>query len=1080
MNFSLSDALPTGTTVIEASAGTGKTYAIVGLAARYVAEGIPLSDIMLVTFGRAATQELRDRARARLRSSADALADPMTARQSTDAVISTLATGADAEVEARRRNLLRAVSDFDSATIATTHSFCQRMLDGIGFVGDYEPNAEYRENIADLLKEVADDLYTVEHTATFPPSMTVRDARAVAGVAVDDPQATLYPEEADVGSVAAHRLAHAEAARSELLLRKRRSGLRDFNDMLVLLRDALADPHFGAIGSARIRNRYQVVLIDEFQDTDPLQWEILQRAFDGHVTLILVGDPKQAIYAFRGADVQTYLNAASVAGEPAQLSVNRRSDEGLLRALDHLYGGAALGHDAIVVGPIEPFHQERRIDGPPFRLRYLNRGGTGFPLVGRVRETVARDVAADIVDLLNSNASFLDDGGVRPLVPSDIAVLVRTREHGTLINAALNRAQVPCVLTGGSSVFATEAAAAWQSVLSALEQPHRSTSVKWAALSPILGYTAADLATEGDALTAQLSSRIRQWAQLFSDQGLASMFEVIAAERDLMERLLRIEGGARLLTDVRHLAQVLNRVAADQGMGLSALRRWLQQRIEDAAFAASEDRSRLLDRGDEAVRIVTVHMSKGLEFPVVYLPYCWDRSKRDKPESLLLHEHGVRVRDVGGPTGPGYDTRKAIHDEEESGEDLRLMYVAATRAKCRVTAWWAPTRNTKSSALHRLLFGRSSGTPHPDDAPAVPVDGVLPDRLLDWASSAADVIVVERATERPVQVWAPEQPTPGEPVTADFRRQLTWTWRRTSYTALTRAADSHHGARSEPEETGIDDEPTDDSNGSPGVSIGDTPSLMNDLGGGAAFGMLVHKILQRIDTEAADLEQEVRYRCVQAAAGRMTAGDIETLAHALAAALHTPLPEGTLADIASADRLVELDFELPLSGGELSTGSSTTTAAIADLVAAHLDAADPLRGYAEVLRTLPNHYLQGYLNGSIDAVLRYPGPCYVIVDYKTNRLFPGPVDAAQFDQAAMSAEMNEAHYPLQALLYSVVLHRYLRWRQDDYDPEKHLGGVLYLFLRGMIGPATPPHCGVFSWKPPAALVTRLSDLLAAR
>ena len=1080
MNFSLSDDLPTGTTVIEASAGTGKTYTIVGLAARYVAEGVPLSAIMLVTFGRAATQELRDRARARLRSSADALVDPVAARESKDVVVSTLATGTDAEVDARRRNLLRAVSDFDSATIATTHSFCQRMLDGIGFVGDYEPNAEYRENIADLLKEVSDDLYTVEHTATYPPSMSLRVAKAVAGAAADDPQATLFPDNADVGSDAAQRLSFAKAARSELLLRKRSAGVRDFNDMLVLLRDALADPHFGSVASARIRARYQVVLVDEFQDTDPLQWEILQRAFGGRVTLILVGDPKQAIYAFRGADVQTYLGAVSDAGRPAQLVVNRRSDDGLLRALDHLYGGAALGDDAIIVGPIESFHKESRIDGSPFRLRYLTRGGSGLPRVGRVRETIARDVAADIVELLSSNVSFLDEDGPRPLLPSDIAVLVRTREHGTLINAALNRADVPCVLTGGSSVFTTPAAAAWQSLLSALEQPHRSASVKWAALSPLLGYTATDLAVGGDVLTERLSSRIREWAHLFTDEGLASMFEVIAADRGLMANLLRIEGGARLLTDLRHLAQVLNRVAADDGMGLSALRRWLQQRVDDATFAASEDRSRLLDRGDEAVRIVTVHMSKGLEFPVVYLPYGWDRSKRDKPDSLLLHEDGVRVRDVGGPSGPGYDIRKAIHDEEESGEDLRLMYVAATRAKCRVTAWWAPTRNTKSSALHRLLFGRSAGTLHPDDAPAVPVDGVLADRLRDWAAPAAAFISIEPALNRPVQAWTPVRPTPGEPVTADFDRQLSWAWRRTSYTALTKAADDHHGTRSEPEETGIDDEPSDDSNVGPGVVVGGSPSLMNELSGGAAFGTLVHKILQRIDTDAADLEQEVRHRCAQVAGGRLTAADVETLGHALTAALQTPLPEGTLAAIGSQDRLVELDFEMPLSGGELSTGGTATTAAIANLVATHLAPADPLSGYTDVLRTLPNHSLQGYLTGSIDAVLRYPGPRYVVVDYKTNRLFPGPVDAVQFDQAAMAAEMIKAHYPLQALLYSVALHRYLRWRQANYDPEKHLGGVLYLFLRGMIGPATPAGCGVFSWNPPARLVTELSDLLAAQ
>ena len=158
----------------------------------------------------------------------------------------------------------------------------------------------------------------------------------------------------------------------------------------------------------------------------------------------------------------------------------------------------------------------------------------------------------------------------------------------------------------------------------------------------------------------------------------------------------------------------------------------------------------------------------------------------------------------------------------------------------------------------------------------------------------------------------------------------------------------------------------------------------------------------------------------------------------------------------------------------------TVGPATKELIDSHLDSSDPLAGYASVLRTLTNRSLEGYLNGSIDAVLRYSGPRYVVVDYKTNKLFPGPVDAAQFDQAAMAAEMIAAHYPLQALLYSVALHRYLRWRQPGYEPASHLGGVLYLFLRGMIGVSTPTCCGVFNWSPPAAMVTDLSDLLAAK
>lgn len=969
MNFALDDDLPSGTTVIEASAGTGKTYAIVGLAARYVAQGVPLSALMLVTFGRAATQELRDRARDRLRSSADALADPTAAREAVDVVIRTLATGTDAEVEERRRNLLRAVSDFDSATIATTHSFCQRMLDGIGFVGDYEPNAEYRDTIADLRAQVSDDLYTSRHTNSYPAAVSLKDARAVARVAIDDPQAALLPDDAALDSVAAQRVAFAEAARSELVERKRTAGVRDFNDMLTLLRDALVDPESGPTACARVRDRYQVVLVDEFQDTDPLQWEILRRAFHRHTTLILVGDPKQAIYAFRGADVQTYLSAVTDAGVPAQLAVNRRSDAGLLRALDHLYGGAALG-DGIVVTPVEAYHEDARMSGAPFRLRYFPRGGSGFPAVGSVRQQVACDVAADIVELLQSEPQFVDDDGPRPLLPSDIAVLVRTREHGILINDALNEARVPCVLTGGSSVFNTAAASAWRRMLSALEQPQRSASVKWAALSPLMGYTATDLATGGDALTAQLSSRIRQWANHFTDHGLASMFETLAAERDLVSRLLAVDGGARLVTDLRHLAQVLNRVSVDEGMGLAALNRWFQQRIADAAFAASEDRSRQLDRGDEAVRIVTVHMSKGLEFPVVYLPYGWDRAKRDKPESLLLHEGTERVRDVGGPNGPGYDVRKATHDDEESGEDLRLMYVAATRAKCRVTAWWASTRNTKSSAMNRLLFGRSEGTPHPDEAPALPVDGVLADRLRDWGASAADVISIEPAADRPIPAWAPTPPAVPEPAAADFHRRMTWAWRRTSYTALTQNDDGSHGTRSEPEEVGTVDEPDTEPDGAVDGPAGAHPSLMNELGGGTTFGTLVHSILERVDTGAEDLAQEVSRRCHQIAGGRLSSADVDTLAHALTEAMRTPLGQGTLAQVAFADRLVELNFELPLAGGDLAGAGAATIAAIADLIDSHLEPSDPLAAYPARLRTLTNRSLQGYLTGSIDAVLR--------------------------------------------------------------------------------------------------------------
>jgi exodeoxyribonuclease V beta subunit len=254
---------------------------------------------------------------------------------------------------------------------------------------------------------------------------------------------------------------------------------------------------------------------------------------------------------------------------------------------------------------------------------------------------------------------------------------------------------------------------------------------------------------------------------------------------------------------------------------------------------------------------------------------------------------------------------------------------------------------------------------------------------------------------------------------------------------------------------------------------------MNGLPAGAAFGTLVHEVLEVVDTSAADLPAELLLRCREAVGRRLAAVDPVALAHALLPVLRTPLPGGgDLASVAPGDRLAELDFELPLGGGDTPTARQARLRDVAGLLRRHLRPDDDLAAYAGVLETLDAPPLRGYLTGSLDAVLRRPGPSYVVVDYKTNRLGPGDLTALDYTRPAMAAEMLRAHYPLQALLYAVALHRYLRWRQPGYDPERHLGGVQYLFVRGMVGPQTPAGCGVFDWRPPPALVTDLSDLLA--
>ncbi|MEV6067067.1 UvrD-helicase domain-containing protein [Nocardia sp. NPDC052001] len=1092
--FQLTGPLPVGTTVLEASAGTGKTYAIVGLAVRFVAEaGVDISELLLVTFSRAATQELRERTRDRFVSVAAALAEPERAQATGDELIRHLAQANPAEVAARRERLLAALSDFDAGTIATTHSFCQRMLDELGLAGEQDPGVRLVENVDEVVSTVADDLYLSRYARELPP-FSPADAQRLAAAAVHDGAAMLVPEVESELDPAGERVAFAAAARAETARRKQLSGLRDFDDLLVLLHDVLADAEHGPRACQRIRDRFRVALVDEFQDTDPLQWDILRRAFHGHTTLVLVGDPKQAIYAFRGAEVLSYLDAVAHADSRRELTTNRRSDAGLLAALEHLHGGAALGHKEITVHTVAATRPFSRLTGEPeavipFRLRCLPRTGagplnrSGYPTVGRQRERVATDVAADIVRLLESGTT-IDADGERPLGPGDIAVLVRNRNQLDLVRKELELAGVASVLAGGASVFGTPSATQWLWVLHALEQPHRADRVRLAAGTALLGLAADEIDSGGADLVGRLSAELRDSARLFARAGFAAVFEKMSAETGLAPRLLGLEGGERQLTDLRHIAQLLDDAALREGLGLSALTRWLADRVRDPASGSVADRSRRLDRDAAAVQIATVHASKGLEFPVVYLPFAWDAAKIRNPQTLLFHDdQGRRVLDVGGPEASGYNTRKPRAEAEEAAEELRLLYVALTRAGAQVVAWWAPAFDTQTAPLHRMILGREPGSPAVADKVAVPADSMVLSRISEWASTAEPGVIAIEPVHEIRRARLPRDhtaTTAADLAVARFHRHLDQDWRRTSYSALTAGAHDAMPVGDQPDGGGVADEPATPSVLADDLDVFTTaaPSLMNTLPYGAEFGTLVHEILEYVDTDAVDLAAEMRARCTHAVAEQMFDADPEVLAHALLAVMHTPIGFGSLAQISARDRLSELDFELPLAGGDQPTATRVSVPQIAGLLRRHLPPGDVFVPYADQLEHLDDTPLRGFLTGSIDAVLRIPGPRFVVVDYKTNRLGTGDLTVAHYTHERMAAEMMRSHYPLQAILYSVALHRYLRWRLPGYDPARHLGGIRYLFVRGMIGPDTPDGAGVFDWMPPPALVEDLSRLLA--
>ena len=645
----------------------------------------------------------------------------------------------------------------------------------------------------------------------------------------------------------------------------------------------------------------------------------------------------------------------------------------------------------------------------------------------------------------------------------------------------------------------------WLTLLEALEQPHRSGRVRAAALTSFLGHTLSELDRGGETLTDELADRLRGWALLLRGRGVAALFEA-TEERGLTARVLGTVGGERLLTDLRHVAQTLHETARRDSLGLTGLLEWLRSERENA----SQERVRRLDSDAAAVQITTVHQSKGLQYPVVHLPfasmtYVWP------VDVARYHEaDGTRMLDVAGG-GAGWPAHEQAHLREEAGEELRDLYVALTRAQSQVVTWWAPTANTPNGGLHRLLFGRQPGQSAVPDAQAVKDDDYVTKILglldqLGGPSPEDSVVSVETPSPAPVAT--------GDLAARRFDREVDTEWRRTSYSGLIRVQEQPTGVTSEPERDHWDPTESDASGRSETEAsllarppdLG-PPDSARGAGRAVAHGRpAVGRGVRQPRPRGARGERPRGTRPPRRA-GRPRPGSSSSGGRSGSVPTSSPTRCCPRSSPRSAprrpgcgwstsplrDRLCELDFEFPLTGGDRPDAARPEVRLrdLAPLLAAHLPADDPLAPYAgQLTGELGDQSLRGYLSGSIDVVLRVPGDPgrphphrYVVVDYKTNLLGETgvPVTSADYGHAEMAAAMLHSHYPLQALLYSVVLHRYLRWRLPSYAPEQHLGGVLYLFLRGMCGPETPVvdgHvAGVFDWAPPAALVTDLSDLL---
>ncbi|MEH3085787.1 MAG: exodeoxyribonuclease V subunit beta [Xylophilus ampelinus] len=830
-----------------------------------------------------------------------------------------------------------------------------------------------------------------------------------------------------------------------------------------------------------------MAMIDEFQDTDPLQYRIFDAVYrvaanDPAHGLVLIGDPKQAIYAFRGADIHTYLHARrDTAGRHYTLATNFRSTHGMVAAVNRVFAQAerdASGEGAFLLrhagGDPVPFYEvqargraERlRIDGhdaPALTCWVLDEGET-LSKTAYVQR-LARACAAEIDGLLArgraGRAGFEAPGAAaRGLHPGDVAVLVNNGREAAAVRKALAARGVRSVyLSDKESVFRSPQAQELQRWLAACAEPEDDRLLRAALATPSLGldWPALDRLRRDELAWEARVMQFRGYRQSWRRQGVLPMLRRLLADFAVPRRLLA-RGGERALTDLLHLAELLQQASALLD-GEHSLVRHLAEQQQDAADAADARKLRLED--DAAlVKVVTVHKSKGLEYPLVFLPFaCAFRATGPEDLPLTWHDEEGRLQMALGPDPQAL----ARADRERLGEDLRKLYVALTRARHATWIGMAPLKGLEASAPGYLLAGGRPVAAGDLAAGLWALRGAVEHiAVVPLPEPSADAHGAQQAPAGDCRLPSAAEPPGPERV---LRRSRPEPWRIASYSSL--QVDTAGGPDDAPaQEPAADtaaeaiyaeslDAAAPAAPASPGEGLHGFPR-------GAHPGSFLHELLEwaagqgfaQVASEPAAARDLIARRC------RLRGWDrwIPALSSWLPDFLRTPFPLGDAGPV-RLDGVgacqVEMEFWF--------------SAARVDL--ARLDALvrRATLGGAPRPALLPGR-LDGMLKGFVDLVFEHEGRFFV-ADYKSNWL--GPDDQA-YGPEAMRGAVLAHRYELQYVIYLFALHRLLRSRLPDYDYDRHVGGALCLFLRGSAASTR----GVHLERPPRALIEALDGLFA--
>ena len=1201
-NFDLISASLSGINLIEASAGTGKTYSITGLFLRLILEkGLLVDQILVVTFTKAATAELKERIRNELLQAKEAFLKGSSKDRFIDCIVNR------AENPALCIQMIEnAVVDFDKASIFTIHGFCQRTLQENAFETGSLFDTELLSDQLKLNQEVADDFWRkhfydcplefiaysikklsgpeyflklleriktpgikvapdlqkpslkslddyracfkklkdswavsqkqVERLLKDPslkgntyktlkpyepnPDYTQRDMKIISMFKDMDrftaPESIGFPLCKEFKNFTATKIsdsvkknhnppdhkffiicdelcikaADLEAemkeyvvflkveffkfAKSELFKRKRDKNIQFFDDLLMRVKEALEGKGGKELEKA-IRKRYKAALVDEFQDTDPIQYEIFKRIFSSQESILfIIGDPKQAIYSFRGADIFSYMKAAGSAEFKYTLTDNRRSDPSLITAINTIFSSVK---EPFIFDEI-PFENARpaKIDkadkemaSAPFILWYAG-SDNNSPIEKKDAELkIADAVANEILRLLSSDY----DRGDGCFIEGDVAVLVRTNEQARIIKEKLSDRRIHSVLYSNESVFESQEALEIEKILSSISQPGNDRLLRAALVTDIMGVRAEELDPENvDILWWEKQiGKFNEYYQSWNGYGFIRMFRLLMTKEKVRARLLLYADGQRRLTNVLHLMEILHRESIEKELGMISLLKWFSEQIKFAGGRIEEYQLRL-ESDEDAVKIVTIHKCKGLEYRVVFCPFGWGGSLLAKGREFIFHDKD-KNRTPTLELDYGRDKSNIILAQNELlAENLRLLYVALTRAKTRCYLVWGNIKSIETSALAYLFHYK-----HPDEKFDYRYDivGSLKEQFMSRTDDEILSDLKELVSRSDGSIKLDSMPfnkdmehklikdEEEELVCRKFSGKIDTAWGVSSFSSLI-SGKLAHGELPDRDLYRADIINHDEQFNQKELS-GRKDIFFFPKGPGA--GIFFHDIFEHLDFASKDSEHQKNLIKDKLKEYGFEQSWLETvydmIKNVLSVSLKGKGKEVILSSVKCDERINEMEFYFPLN--------HITPLKLKKIFSdnAGIDISSGFSNQIEKLYFSPS---EGFMKGYIDTIFQHDGR-YYIVDWKSNFLGASIKDYAR---DLLGEIIKSNYYNLQYYIYTLALHQYLRWRMPNYRYEKDFGGVFYIFIRG-VDSNLGPEFGIFNDIPESRFIKMLGKLL---